>query len=79
MKKKTAFWVGIVTLVGLYVFTALAIPESLPAVGPTIVLAIAFATVGYQSANVADNALKGKFYRSELAPKDPAGGEGGAP
>jgi len=66
MKKKTAFWVGIVVLVGLFTITATAAPDSLPSVGQAIVLAIASVTIGYQGANVADNALKGKYYRPEL-------------
>jgi len=80
MKKKTAFWIGIITLVLLYLITALLVPAALSSVGSSIALAIAAATIGYQSSNVADNAFKGKYYRKELdARYDPAGGEGGAP
>lgn len=67
MKKKTAFWVGVVTLVLLFALTAAAAPEALPGIGQTIVAAIAACTIGYQGANVADNAVKGRFYRPELA------------
>ncbi len=44
----------------------LASPEILSIVGGPIVYAISFATVGYIGGNVADNALKGRFYRPEL-------------
>lgn len=66
MKKRTAFKVGIVVLVGLFIFTAYAAPEALPSIGSTIVGAIAFATFGYQAANVADNYVKSAHYRPEL-------------
>lgn len=66
MKKRTAFKVGLAILVGLFLFTAWKAPEALPSVGSTIVLAIAGATIGYQATNVADNAMKGKYYKVEL-------------
>lgn len=76
MKKKTAFWVGVVTLVLLFALTAAAAPEALPGIGQTIVAAIAACTIGYQGANVADNAVKGRFYRPELAQGGAAGASG---
>jgi hypothetical protein len=66
MKKKTAFIVGLAILVGLYLFTAWQAKDALPSVGSTIVIMIAAATGVYQIANVADNAVKGKWYRPEL-------------
>lgn len=66
MKKATAYKTGLVLLVGLYIFTALVTPDALPAVGPSIVLAIAFATVGYQGTNVADNWQRSKYYEPRL-------------
>lgn len=66
MKKSTSYKVGLFLLVSLYIFTALVVPETLPAVGPSIVLAIAFATVGYQGANVADNWQRSKYYEPRL-------------
>jgi hypothetical protein len=65
--KKAGSWrVGVSILTGLYLATLIAAPEVLEAVGGPIVYAIAFATVGYIGGNVADNALKGRFYRPEL-------------
>jgi hypothetical protein len=66
MKKRTAFKVGLAILVALFVFTAWQAPEALPSIGPTIIIMIGTVTVGYQGANVADNAMKGKHYRPEL-------------
>lgn len=65
--KKSGSWrAGITILTGLYITTLLIAPEVLESVGGPIVYAIAFATVGYIGGNVADNALKGRFYRPEL-------------
>lgn len=65
--KKAGSWrTGITILTGLYLVTLIVAPEVLEVVGGPIVYAIAFATVGYIGGNVADNALKGSFYRSEL-------------
>lgn len=66
MKKATSYKLGLFLLVSLYVFTALVVPETLPAVGPSIVLAIAFATVGFQGTSVADNWQRSKYYEPRL-------------
>ena len=69
MKKTTkgrAFWASFWALLACYGMTTWLAPAALPAVGPIIVAAIAAAGGLYQAANVADNALKGKFYRPEL-------------
>ena len=66
MKKATSLKVGWTLLISLYIFTALVTPDALPSVGPTIVLAIAFSTVGYQGANVMDNWQRSKYYEPRL-------------
>ena len=66
IKKGTSWTVGILVLTGLYGLTLWLAPEQLSAVGPTIVLAIAFGTVGYQGAQVADNWQRSANYRPEL-------------
>ncbi len=66
VKKGSSWVVGVSILTGLYVFTAYAAPNALPDIGNTIVLAIAFATVGYQAANVADNWQRSAHYHAEL-------------
>jgi hypothetical protein len=66
VKKGDSWRTGIVILTGLYLVTLYTSPQVLEVVGGPIVYAIAFATVGYIGGNVADNALKGRFYRPEL-------------
>lgn len=66
MKKGRSYLLGIIILVALYVFTAFVVKDAFESIGNIIVLAIAGTTVGYQGANVADNAMKGKYYRPEL-------------
>lgn len=67
VKKGEAWITGVITLVSLYLITLFAAPDALAGgIGSTIVLALAFATVGYQAANVVDNAAKGRWYRPEL-------------
>lgn len=65
--KKGASWsIGILVLSAMYGLTLWLAPEQLAAVGPTIVLAIAFGTIGYQGAQVADNWQRSANYRPEL-------------
>jgi hypothetical protein len=66
VKKGDSWRTGIVVLTGLYLITLAIAPSILEVVGGPIVYAISFATVGYISGNVADNAVKGRFYRPEL-------------
>ena len=66
IKKGTSWLVGIIILTGPYIFTAFVVPGALAEIGTIIVLAIAFATVGYQAANVADNWQRSVNYRPEL-------------
>ena len=65
-KKATAFWATYLALLGLYGFTALIVPTTLPAIGPTIIGALAFAGFGYQATNVADNWQRSTHYVPEL-------------
>ena len=65
-RKADSWRTGIVILTGLYLVTLYTAPQVLEVVGSSIVYAISFATVGYIGGNVADNALKGRFYRPEL-------------
>ena len=65
-KKATAFWATFWALLALYGFTAWLVPTSLPAIGPTIIGALAFAGFGYQAANVADNWQRSANYVPEL-------------
>jgi hypothetical protein len=66
LKKATVFWTTFITLIILYVFTLLISETSFITIGPIIIGGLVFAGFGYQGTNVADNALKGKFYREEL-------------
>ena len=66
VKKSESWRTGIVVLTVLYLVTLAVAPAILEVVGGPIVYAISFATVGYIGGNVADNAVKGRFYRSEL-------------
>lgn len=64
--KARAFWATFWALIGLYALTAAIAADSLGAVGPAIVAALAFAGFGYQAANVADNWQRSANYRPEL-------------
>lgn len=65
-KKSTAFWVSLISLIGLYVLTLFVHPATLDSVGGAMVVSIAAAAGLYQSANVADNWQRSKNYRPEL-------------
>jgi hypothetical protein len=66
MKKKHAFIVGIASLLGIYAFTLAVAPETLPAIGPSVVAGIVGACGFFQGANVADNWQRSKYYQPEL-------------
>jgi len=68
VNKGGAFIVGIIAVVGLAVFSALLVPETVPAVIPGAVLGIVGVTTAYIGGNVADNAAKGKYYNPALDP-----------
>jgi hypothetical protein len=69
-KKATVFWCTFYALIALYVFTVLFSESVALVIGPVIIGGLVFAGFGYQSSNVADNALKGHFYRPELDQRD---------
>jgi hypothetical protein len=66
LTKGKAFWASFWALLACYGITAWIAKDALPTVGPFIVGAIAAAGGIFQAANVADNALKGKFYQPDL-------------
>ncbi len=66
LRKGDSWKAGVSILTFLYLVTLYASPSFLEVVGGPIVYSIAFATVGYIGGNVADNAMKGRYYRSEL-------------
>jgi hypothetical protein len=66
MKKKHSFWVGIVSLLGIYAFTLALAPEAITTIGPAVILGILGACGFSLGANVADNWQRSKYYRSEL-------------
>lgn len=65
-KKSTAFWVAVISILAVYFTTLLNDSDVAKEIGPSVVFSLALAGGFYQGTNVADNALKGKFYRSEL-------------
>jgi uncharacterized protein (DUF697 family) len=70
MKKKHAFIVGIVSLLGIYGFTLALAPETITAIGPAVVAGIVTACGFSVGANVADNLQRSKYYRPELDRKE---------
>jgi hypothetical protein len=66
IKKQTSFWMSFCALCGIYLATLFRAPEVLQVIGSTIIWGIVVAGGLYQGANVADNGMKGKFYRPEL-------------
>ena len=66
MKKKHAFIVGILSLLGIYGFTLALAPESIPAIGPAVVGGIVMACGFSLGTNVADNWQRSKYYRPAL-------------
>ena len=72
MKKQHAFWVGLASLLGLFLVTLFVAPGALAAIGPAVVAGIVGACGFYQGTNVADNWQRSKYYRPELAePREP--------
>lgn len=69
IRKGTAWVSGVIILVGIYILTLYTQPQILETIGGTIILAIAFATVGYQGMQVADNYQKARWYNKELEDK----------
>lgn len=69
IKKGVSWLIGIIVLTGLYILTLFTAPDVLGNIGGTIVLALAFATVGYQGVQVVDNYQKAVHYRPEMDDK----------
>jgi hypothetical protein len=67
MKKKHAFWAGLLSLLGIFAATLFMAPGSLAAIGPAVIAGIVGACGFYQGANVADNWQRSMYYREELA------------
>jgi hypothetical protein len=70
MKKKHAFIVGVVSLLGIYGFTLVLAPETITAIGPAVVAGIVGACGFFQGTNVADNWQRSKYYRPSLDRKE---------
>jgi drug/metabolite transporter (DMT)-like permease len=66
MKKKHAFIVGIISLLGIYFITLAVAPESIPAIGPAVIVGIVGACGFSLGSNVADNWQRSKYYQPEL-------------
>jgi len=72
-KKTTAFWLSFLALLAIYFITLFKDPDVLKTIAGGIIWAIVAAGGIFQGANVADNGVKGKFYRPEL--DKPEGGK----
>jgi hypothetical protein len=70
MKKKHAFIVGVVSLLGIYGFTLALAPETIPAIGPAVIGGILMACGFSLGSSVADNWQRSKYYRAELDRKE---------
>jgi hypothetical protein len=66
MKKKHAFIVGVLSLLGIYFITLAAAPVSIPAIGPAVIAGIVGACGFSLGSNVADNWQRSKYYQPEL-------------
>jgi hypothetical protein len=66
MKKKHAFIVGIVSLLGIYFITLALAPETIPAIGPAVIGGILMACGFSLGSNVADNWQRSKYYQPSL-------------
>jgi hypothetical protein len=70
MKKATSFKVGIVSLLTIYGATLIVAPDSIGTIGPAVVAGIVGACGFFQSANVADNWQRSKYYKTDLDRKE---------
>jgi hypothetical protein len=70
MKKKHAFIVGVVSLLGIYGFTLALAPETITAIGPAVIAGIVGACGFFQGTNVADNWQRSKYYQPSLDRKE---------
>ena len=72
MKKKHAFCVGVISLLGIYYSTLFIAPESITAIGPAVIAGIVGACGSFFGANVADNWQRSKYYQPALDRAEPA-------
>jgi hypothetical protein len=73
MKKKHAFIVVVLSLLGIYFVTLAMAPDALAAIGPAVIVGIVgiVGAGGFsQGSIVADNWQRSKYYRAELDRKD---------
>jgi hypothetical protein len=66
MKKKHAFWACLTSLLGIYGFTLVLAPDTLTAIGPSVVAGIVGAGGFFLGTNVADNWQRSKYYQPSL-------------
>jgi hypothetical protein len=66
MKKKHAFIVVVLSLLGIYFATLAVAPDSMAAIGPAVIAGIVGAGGFSLGSNVADNWQRSKYYRAEL-------------
>jgi hypothetical protein len=66
MKKKHAFLVGVLSLLGIYYSTLFIAPESITAIGPAVIAGILGACGFSLGSNVADNWQRSKYYQPAL-------------
>jgi hypothetical protein len=66
MKKKHAFIVGIISLLGIYFTTLFIAPAAVTAIGPAVIMGIMGACGFSLGANVADNWQRSKYYQPDL-------------
>jgi hypothetical protein len=71
-KKKHAFIVGIISLLGIYFSTLAIAPDAIPAVGPAVVAGIIGSCGSFLGANVADNWQRSKYYQPALDNRPPS-------
>jgi hypothetical protein len=72
MKKKHAFWAGLISLMLIFLLTLFFEPGSLAAIGRAVIAGVVGACGFYQGTNVADNWQRSKYYRKELEELPPA-------
>ena len=69
-RKNIAFIVGLIILVGAFVFTVLFAPESVAAIWPWFVSGLIFLIAVYIGGNVWKDFVKSKHFNAELMNKD---------
>ena len=70
INKGTSWLGGMLALFFIFIITLVVDSSLIEMIGSPIVYSIAFGSFGFQAVNAADNGIKGKWYREELAKKD---------